>query len=143
MKIGLQTWGSEGDVQPFLALASGLVKDGHQVTLVITEVSQRDYAHVAEQHGFELRLAPNPQLPNLDMMDKMRQAFKALRDPVQQLKIINDYFFSPAEQVMFEAAQQLASECDLLVRHIFCYPTQVAGDIASGDALCCPQHLAL
>ena len=130
MKIGLQTWGSEGDVQPFLALASGLVKAGHQVILVITEVSQRDYAHVAEQNGFELRLAPNPQLPSLDMMDKMRQAFKALRDPVRQLKIINDYFFSPAEHVMFEAAQQLASECELLVRHIFCYPTQVAGDIA-------------
>ena len=42
MKIGLQTWGSEGDVQPFLALASGLVKAGHEVTLVITEVSNRD-----------------------------------------------------------------------------------------------------
>jgi len=130
MKIGLQTWGSEGDVQPFLALASGLVKAGHEVTLVITEVSNRDYSHVAQQHGFELRMAPNPQLPSLDMMDKMRQAFKALRDPVKQLKIINDYFFSPAEEVMFEAAKVLASECDLLVRHIFCYPTQVAGDLS-------------
>jgi sterol 3beta-glucosyltransferase len=130
MKIGLQTWGSEGDVQPFLALASGLVKAGHQVVLVVTEVSHRDYSHVAEQNGFELRLAPNPRLPSLDMIEKMRQAFKALRDPVKQLKIINDHFFSPAEGVMFDAALQLARECDLLVRHIFCYPTQVAGELA-------------
>ena len=95
MKIGLQTWGSEGDVQPFLALASGLVKAGHQVTLCITEVSERDYAPVATRNGFELVLAPNPQLPSADMMDKMRLAFKALRNPLKQLKIINDYFFLP------------------------------------------------
>ena len=130
MKIGLQTWGSEGDVQPFLALASGLVKAGHRVTLCITEVSERDYAQVAAQNGFELLLAPNPQLPSLDMMDKMRQAFKALSNPVKQLKVINDYFFRPAEDVMFEAAQNLCADCDLLVRHIFCYPTQVAAEMA-------------
>ena len=28
MKIGLQTWGSEGDIQPFIALAAGLRKRG-------------------------------------------------------------------------------------------------------------------
>ncbi len=130
MKIGLQTWGSEGDVQPFLALASGLVKAGHQVTLCITEVSERDYAPVAARNGFELMLAPNPKLPSADRIDKMRLAFKALRNPVKQLKIINDYFFHPAQAVMFEAAQTLCTDCDLLVRHIFCYPTQVAAELS-------------
>jgi UDP:flavonoid glycosyltransferase YjiC (YdhE family) len=32
MKIGLQTWGSEGDIQPFITLAGGLVCAGHEVT---------------------------------------------------------------------------------------------------------------
>jgi UDP:flavonoid glycosyltransferase YjiC (YdhE family) len=85
---------------------------------------------VATRNGFELVLAPNPQLPSADMMDKMRLAFKALRNPLKQLKIINDYFFYPAEAAMFDAAQALCANCDLLVRHIFCYPTQVAAELS-------------
>jgi UDP:flavonoid glycosyltransferase YjiC (YdhE family) len=34
MKIGLVTKGSRGDIQPFIALAIGLKKHGHQVTIV-------------------------------------------------------------------------------------------------------------
>ena len=37
MKIGLQAWGSEGDIQPFTALAAGLVQAGQDVTLLVTE----------------------------------------------------------------------------------------------------------
>jgi len=29
MRIGLQTWGSEGDIRPLLALAGGLQSAGH------------------------------------------------------------------------------------------------------------------
>jgi len=29
MRIGWQPWGSEGDIQPFIALAAGLTKAGH------------------------------------------------------------------------------------------------------------------
>ena len=45
MRIGLQTWGSEGDIRPFVALADGLNEAGHEVTLVITSVEHKDYAH--------------------------------------------------------------------------------------------------
>ncbi len=38
MNIGIQTWGSEGDVRPFLALAAGLRAAGHDVTLAVTRV---------------------------------------------------------------------------------------------------------
>jgi len=37
MKIGLQTWGSEGDIRPFTSLAAGLKLAGHDVTLVVTD----------------------------------------------------------------------------------------------------------
>lgn len=129
MKIGLQTWGSEGDINPFIALAAGLVKAGHEVKLCITEVSERDYSAIAKQHGFELINVPNPILPTVDMMAKMGDAFKAIRDPSEQLKIINQYFLFPAETVMFEAAQELCASSDLVVRHIFCYPTQLAAEL--------------
>ncbi len=34
MRIGLVTKGSRGDIQPFIAFAIGLKKNGHQVTIV-------------------------------------------------------------------------------------------------------------
>ena len=41
MKIGIQTWGSEGDVRPFVALAGGLSEAGHEVTLAVTDVRNK------------------------------------------------------------------------------------------------------
>ena len=130
MRVGLQTWGSEGDINPFIALATGLVKSGHSVKLYITEVSERDYSAIANQYGFELINVPNPMLPSVDMMAQMGEAFKAIRDPSAQLKIINTHFFYPAESAMFDAAKELCASSDLVVRHIFCYPTQLAAELA-------------
>ena len=48
MRIGLQTWGSEGDIRPFFALAEGLQKAGHNVTLVVTSAEDKDYTSLAE-----------------------------------------------------------------------------------------------
>ena len=38
MKIILTTWGTTGDVQPFIALANGLIAAGHQVRLCTSEI---------------------------------------------------------------------------------------------------------
>jgi hypothetical protein len=47
MRIGLQTWGSEGDIRPFFALAEGLQKARHKVTLVVTSAENKDYTSLA------------------------------------------------------------------------------------------------
>ncbi len=57
MRIGLQTWGSEGDIRPFVALADGLKKAGHEVTLVITSVENKDYTSLAHSLGLRIRQA--------------------------------------------------------------------------------------
>jgi hypothetical protein len=49
MKIGLQTWGSDGDIRPFLALAGGLRARGHEVSLVVTSVDNKDYSLTARK----------------------------------------------------------------------------------------------
>src|SRR4051812_28046480 len=36
MKIGIQTWGTRGDINPMLALAQGLQKNGHDVVFYYT-----------------------------------------------------------------------------------------------------------
>ena len=42
-RIGLQTWGTEGDVRPFFALGHALQKRGHEVRVVYTSVEGRDF----------------------------------------------------------------------------------------------------
>ena len=54
MRIGLQAWGSEGDISPFTALAAGLAAKGHEVTLAVTDNIGRDYAPLAERFGYRL-----------------------------------------------------------------------------------------
>jgi UDP:flavonoid glycosyltransferase YjiC (YdhE family) len=58
MKIGLQAWGSEGDIRPFTALAAGLTKAGHDVTLVVTDNAGRDYSGLAQRFGYGV-VSPN------------------------------------------------------------------------------------
>lgn len=38
MNIGIQTWGSNGDIRPLLALSEELQKAGHLVTLVVSSI---------------------------------------------------------------------------------------------------------
>ncbi len=54
MKITLLTYGSRGDVQPFLALAVGLQKAGHTPTLA----APLRFAGFVEQRG--IHFAPLP-----------------------------------------------------------------------------------
>ena len=49
MKIGLLTWGSHGDIRPFLALADGLQADGHEVHLIVSSVQA--CGPLASPHG--------------------------------------------------------------------------------------------
>ena len=64
MKIGLQAWGSEGDIAPFSALAAGLVRSGHEVTLAVTDNVGRDYSGLAKRFGYKIisvsGAQPNP-----------------------------------------------------------------------------------
>ena len=54
MKIGMQTWGSRGDVMPFFGLANGLQTDGHDVTLTVTDRDNNNYSALAAQLGIKL-----------------------------------------------------------------------------------------
>ena len=53
MKIGIQTWGSDGDILPFFALAHGLKKAGHAVTVAYTSVDKKDYSTIANMINIE------------------------------------------------------------------------------------------
>jgi sterol 3beta-glucosyltransferase len=59
MNILIPTIGSRGDVQPFIALAQGLVGAGHTVTLVSHPVMKR----LVESHGVQF----SPIGPDIDL----------------------------------------------------------------------------
>jgi sterol 3beta-glucosyltransferase/vancomycin aglycone glucosyltransferase len=124
LKIGLQTWGSEGDTQPFIALAAQLAQNGHEVTLVVTDVTGRDHGVAAQKLGFQLVNVPAPQeLPT----QLLRELFHS-RNPVRQLDLILSHAFYPVLEPMFAAATALCAACDAVVGHFVLYPLRIAAE---------------
>lgn len=129
MKIGIQTWGSDGDIFPLIALAGGLSSAGHDVTLVITCVDGKDYYHYGERLNFRLK-----QTGKL-FYDKAEYARLAneigyKKNPVKQLDLILKKFFEPFADEMYSAARKLCEENDAIIGHFIHYPAQVAAQKA-------------
>lgn len=129
MKIGMQTWGSHGDIRPFLALAEGLQTAGHDVTLAITCVDSAAYAGITSAAGVELRVIASPVIAP-DEAERIGAAAVRMRNPMAQMASLMDHCYLPAEEPMFVAARQLSTECDLLIGHYFLHPLHVAAEHA-------------
>lgn len=129
MKIGMQTWGSHGDIRPFLALAEGLQAAGHEVRLVITCVESDAYSHLVSRNGVRIDVIGSPVLLPEQQESTIRQAH-GIRDPMKQMAAVLRLCFAPVEDLMFDAARQLADECDLLIGHFFMHPLQIAAERA-------------
>ncbi len=122
MRITLLTFGSRGDVQPFLALAVGLKKAGHQPTLA----APGRFADLVEQHG--IRFAALPGDP-----DEISRRFNdAGRNPVRTIRAISDHVFAIAPQVV-EAALHACQGAEMIV-HGFLFT-------AGGHAIACQQNI--
>ncbi|MFZ5818662.1 MAG: glycosyltransferase [Chloroflexota bacterium] len=111
MNITILTYGSRGDLQPFLALAVGLQSAGHRVKL-------------AAPHRFEpfvgayripfAPLAGNPEIISQRLND-------AGANPIRMVRAISDYIFSIAGQVTRQASAA-CDDADLVV-HSFLFTT--------------------
>ena len=129
VKIGMQTWGSHGDIRPFLALAEGLQSAGHEVTLLITCVDSRAYEGIVSPFGVKIRVIASPVLDPEEAEALGRTVYNT-RNPMTQLANLLRLSFDPVEETMFEAAQALSAESDLLIGHYFSFPLQVAAEQA-------------
>lgn len=122
MKIGIQTWGSNGDIRPMLALADGLQKAGHAVTLVVSSIDNHSYRGICEQLEIAYRQVPGHI--DFDMPDFAQRSFRM--NPLQWLRALLDEAFFPHEQAVYQAAQQLAADNDYVIGHHFLYPLKLA-----------------
>ena len=134
MKIGLQAWGSEGDISPFLALASGLVRVGHKVTLVVTDNVGRDYSKYARNGNFELISVPLPPPEKGVNPEAVWKQVIEIGNPLQQVELVLKHGYDPVSDAMMEAALQLVETNDVVVGHFFAYPLQIAAELANKPA---------
>ena len=127
MKIGIQTWGSDGDILPFIALAIGLRRSGHKVTLVYTSVDNKDYSSFASDFDISVIKA-------YEKFDEERaKTFVEIidvKDPLKELSMVLESYFVPAIDEMYTAAQILCSDSDLVVGHGIHYPLATAAEKA-------------
>jgi sterol 3beta-glucosyltransferase len=104
MKITILTYGSRGDVQPFLALSLGLQRAGHAVKLA----APHRFAEFVEEHYIPfVPLAGDPEIISSRLND-------AGQNPLRMVRAVSDYVFSIADQV----ARQAFAACggaDLIV----------------------------
>ncbi|MBI5297085.1 MAG: glycosyltransferase family 1 protein [Chloroflexi bacterium] len=109
MKITILTYGSRGDVQPFLALALGLQGHGHEVKLA---APHRFAGFVGEHHVPFVPLAGDPEEISVRIN-------AAGTNPVRVIASIRDYVFSIAPQVS-RAAFAACEGADFLI-HSFLF----------------------
>lgn len=129
MKIGMQTWGSHGDIRPFLALAAGLGAAGHAVHLVITCVDSDAYTNMPAPPGVRITALALPLISAEQIADMGRTAY-TIRNPMTQMAAILRLAFAPFEDAMYAAARMLGAESELLVGHYFMHPLQIAAEQA-------------
>ncbi len=111
MRITILTYGSRGDVQPFLALAIGLQNAGHKVKLA----APHRFEGFVEAYGVPfLPLAGDPEVISKRLND-------AGVNPLAMVRAISDYIFSIADQVAREAFAA-CDQTDLII-HSFLFTT--------------------
>jgi UDP:flavonoid glycosyltransferase YjiC (YdhE family) len=105
-----------------IALADGLQKAGHTVTLVVTSLDNRNYSE--ECAAFNISYQQIPERINFDLESFAQQTFRM--NTAQWLVSLLDTAFFPYEDCIYQASRQLADTNDLVIGHHFLYPLKIA-----------------
>jgi sterol 3beta-glucosyltransferase len=130
LRIGIQTWGSEGDVRPFLALGHGLARRGHDVDVLITELDNRRYDTLAASLGLHVRTVATPVVADAARLEEIGRRMVAAPNPLLQARVIVSELLNPVVDAIYEASLDLARRNDLVVRHFFLHPAGAAAEQA-------------
>jgi UDP:flavonoid glycosyltransferase YjiC (YdhE family) len=127
MKIGLQTWGTDGDIRPFIALAGGLSASGHDVSLVTTSVHNKEYYSYGNRLDFAISHVGKINLDPKTVSD-LHEKLRITKIPIKQLQIVMENFFDPVIPEMYEASKKLCSENDVVIGHFLHHPAMTAAE---------------
>lgn len=130
MKIGIQTWGSYGDIRPFAALAQGLAAAGHEVTLAYSLVGHGSCKPFTEGLGFKAISVSDHFVVTPELEHFFADKVLTRRNLMTQLRLIFDTFLEPVKDEMYEAARDLCRKNDIVIGHFCVYPLAVAAELS-------------
>jgi sterol 3beta-glucosyltransferase len=130
VRIGIQTWGSEGDIRPFVALGHALARRGHAVELLYTEIADRRYEAIASSLGFTARAVASPVVADPQRLVEIGQKIVDTSNQLEQGLIISKALLEPIVAPAYEAGLELARRSDLFVHHFILHPARAAADMA-------------
>lgn len=122
LRVGIQGWGSEGDLRPLVALGAGLRRAGHAVRLELTPVDGRDYTELCERLGLPLRVIPERLRFSLDTVS----VDGASANPLRVSRELVERAFYPFLDALHTAALELCEWADVVVWHYSSWYTHAA-----------------
>ncbi len=134
MRVGLQGWGSEGDLRPLVALAARLRKSGHEARVVVTPIDGTDYAPLCESLGVGLRAVPERMPVTLQQL--VRDAASA--DPTKLMSAILDSDFLPPPRSDVRGLARLVRQLGCRGRRYVMLAAQ-GGESSREGPLCRPR----
>lgn len=137
MRVGLMTWGTEGDIRPFFALAATLRQRGHDVQLAYVNVEGRDLAHLGTAVGVDSQsvCAGYFRAQRERISDHARKNFR-IANPIKQLDRILADTLDPVVDEMFTVGRQLAARSDLVITHFLAHPVVSAAEAEQRPFAC-------
>ena len=125
MRVGVHAVGSEGDIRPLVALAAGLRRAGHPVTVAAHGATDHDYATLCRR--LDLGYIPSAHSPSLDA------ARLSATDSASWAIELFDQFWRAGghEDLIYDTALSLCQRNDVVISHYLSYPTKAAA-IATG-----------
>jgi UDP:flavonoid glycosyltransferase YjiC (YdhE family) len=109
-RILLATFGSFGDLHPYIALARGLRERGHSPVLATSSI----YREKVEGEGIAFR----PIRPELPPNEETREIVRRIMDPKRGSEVVFREVLGPQVRGQYEDLAAAAEGADLLVAHI-------------------------
>ncbi len=117
----LTTFGSLGDLHPYIAVGLGLRERGHRVTIATSEI----YRAKVEGEGLGFHPVSPDVAHLLNDMEEMKKAFHPRTGSEHILRRV----FMPALAQAYRELLPLAREADLLVSHPVAFATPIAAEV--------------
>jgi len=112
-KIVISTFGSFGDVHPYVAIALELKRRGHRPVFATSEI----YREKMDALGLELHPVP-PDLPGYDRPEEVARMVSELVDPKRGPERVFKQLINPHLRGMYDALAEATRDADLLVTHL-------------------------
>jgi len=116
-KIILSTYGSFGDVHPYIALALELKARGHHPVIATSEI----YREKTDAVGLELH-AVRPVMPSYDQPEEVSRMLETLMDARTGTEEVLNTMILPHLRDTYEDLRAAVEGADLFVTHPFTFP---------------------